>query len=300
MRSVVCFQDLKSAALYFDRVLPVAFRRMAGTGTDIVTEFPEPIPSRALINIVFDMEAKAGNERYTEFGRVIDGWDQFRKEAHPYLKQSARSSAETDYSDLHAAYLADASAPGTRPLRKIFAEYASTLEVRDAAVLLPSSNSSTCSGFEDSIVSLSGVSLIDPDRATWEQIIELRSDFDSRRRLQRLRAFVTENYVGKSRAYVEDDLSSRLDEYQQVKRKHGFESVVGSIGSLVDSSNIQAATSAGLATALLGGPWAGISSAVLIEVGKVAIEFAKRRRAMVDWRNSHPLAYLVQLQSEMN
>ena len=46
MTSVVCFKDVKQSALYFDRILPVSFRRMQGMGTDIVFEFPERILNR--------------------------------------------------------------------------------------------------------------------------------------------------------------------------------------------------------------------------------------------------------------
>ncbi|NRF68994.1 hypothetical protein HLB44_18530 [Aquincola sp. S2] len=142
--------------------------------------------------------------------------------------------------------------------------------------------------------------LINTASASWEQIIEVRQDGESRRRLQRLRAFLDEKYAGKSLAFVEDDLASRLDEYDQARRKHGFDTATGSLSALVDAQSLQAAASAGIATALLGGPWVGASSAAIVELGKVAIEFAKRKRAMVDWQASHPLAYLVELQRVSN
>lgn len=294
MRAVVCFQDLKTASLHFDRVLPVAFQRMAGTGNDIVTEFPDPVPSRALINIVFDKAADEGSERYTEFGRIIDGWDEFRQDTHAYWRASTKRPDSADYAALEEAYLLNATAPGSKPLRHFFARYAASLGITSPDVLLPTFSGSYPTANEDPVVRLSQVQLVDANRASWEQILALRSDAQARLRLQRLRAFAETNYTGKSISYVEDDLASRIDEYEQARKKHGFEVITGSLSALLDANNLHAAVGATLAAAILGGPLAAMSAAACIELGKFSLEFAKRKRTMVDWATSHPLAYLVE------
>ncbi len=294
MRTVLCFRNLKTASIYFDRVLPVAFRRMAGTGGDIVTEFPEPVPSRALINVVFDKTPEQGSQRYTDFGKVIDGWDAFIKDAHPYLAQTNASSTETDYNVLADAYIRNAVIPGKRPLRTMFADYASSLGIKQPDVLLPSTDQALESGEEDPVISLCRLPLINADGASWEQIVELRHDREARTRLQRLRAFAESNYQGKPLTFIEDDLSACINEYELASKKHGFELVTGSLTTLLDSSNLQATAGAALAAAVVGGPITALSTAVCIELAKFSLEFSKRKRVMSDWSASHPLAYLIE------
>jgi hypothetical protein len=298
MRSVVCFSDLKSAALYFDRVLPVALRQFSGTGSGLVAKFPENIPAEALINIVFDRKPESKDERYKLFGQIVDEWADFANRVQRYRTARHESSASDDYADLHHAYLQNSAVDGDLPVRKHFDQFATSLGIRSTAVLLPSditADSSTC---DDPVVRMAGLSLIDVTSASWEQILELRRDSEARVRLQRLRSFLCDKYTNKSLAYMEDDLSQRISEYDRVSRKHGFELVTGSIAALLDSSNIQAAAATGMGAALLGGPWLGVSAAAFIELGKMSLEFAKRRRSIVDWQASHELAYVIELQAQ--
>ena len=184
MRSVICFRDLKCASLYFDRVLPIAFRQMKGTGSDIVTEFPEPIPSRALINIVFDKTPDGGAIRYTDLGRIVDSWGEFSQDSHAYWPSDTASSIVADYGLLEEAYLHKHSLSGHEPLRRLFAEYANPLGIINPDVLLPVDRSEATESQEDSLVRLCMLPLIDAGRASWDQILEVRSDAEARVRLQ--------------------------------------------------------------------------------------------------------------------
>jgi len=153
---------------------------------------------------------------------------------------------------------------------------------------------------EDSIVRLAGLPLINAANAPWEQILQIRCDVEARTRLQRLRAFADTSYQGRSASFIEDDLSARIDEYEQASRKHGFELVTGSLSTLLDSSNLQAAAGASLAAAFVGGPIAAVSVAVCIEMAKFSLEFGKRKRVIADWQQMHPLAYLIETRAPRN
>lgn len=295
MRTVVCFGEIKQAALYFDHVLPVAFKKMTGTGTDLVIDFPEPVPSRPLINLIFDKNPQSDRERCEELGRIIDTWDAFNKQIVSYRQTAVESSVVDDYKDLHEAYLQNKIGKDGISIRAHFQKYASKLGIGRLSVLLPTEAECVDFIIEDPIATLSGLSLINAEGATWEQILEIRMDLESRKKLQRLRAFLTESYTGKSHAFLEDDLAQRIDEYESASRKHGFELISGTISTLLDASNLQGVAAASIASLVVGGPWAAISSAAIIEVGKGVIEFAKRRRAMTDWQRGHELAYLIEL-----
>src|SRR5215210_5041518 len=84
MRTVVSFGDLKQAGLYFDRALPVAFRRAQGTGDDIVFDFPDHVPSRALVSVVFDEHDLSEPDRFRRIGQVLNRWGDFSRAVAAY------------------------------------------------------------------------------------------------------------------------------------------------------------------------------------------------------------------------
>lgn len=300
MTSVVCFKDVKQSALYFDRILPVSFRRMQGMGTDIVFEFPERIPSRAMISIVFDDNSinDSDRQRYNAIGQVIDQWDAFRKKTSEYWHRSSNSSLGENYDDLSVAYLENRNHQKHGPIRAHFQKYALSLGLKSSDILLPADVESE-SGPLEAVLSLANLELIDVRQASWDQIIEVRNDIESRKKLQRLRVFLANNYSNKSSSYIEDDISNGLEDYSIACKKHGFDTVVSSLSIILDSKNIQSVAAAGIGAAFFGGPMAGLSSVAAIELGKFAIEFSKQRRAMIDWQATHNLAYLVDIESKL-
>lgn len=294
MRCVVSFGDLKQAALYFDRALPIAFKRAQGTGGDIVFDFPEHIPSRALISLVFGEHDLPEPNRYKRIGQILDKWSDFRKQTGPFRSNHLIPSTEDDYEDLRTAYLHNLVAPDSTPVREHFRSFAASLGLECSDVLLPSSERDPLTNGDEPILVLSRLNLIDTARASWEQIVELRKDNIAKRKLQRLRAFLTENYAGKSASFIEDDLGRRLDDYDQSRRKFGFETVTSGISVLLDSKSLQGALSAGIGLALFGGPIAGLSAAAMVELGRVCLEVARQGRKMTEWQASHELAYIIE------
>jgi hypothetical protein len=63
---------------------------------------------------------------------------------------------------------------------------------------------------------------------------------------------------------------------------------------------MQAAATGGLAAALVGGPVSAISTAVLIEMGSLSIEVAKKMHAIKNYKNNHELAYIIETESKLN
>ncbi len=302
MTSVVCFKDVKQAALYFDKILPVSFRKMQGTGTDMVFEFPEKIPSRAMVNIVFDDNTinDSDRQRYNAIGQVIDQWDKFRKKTSDYWRPSSYSSVDESYDDLSIAYLENRNHQTLGPIRAHFKEYARSLGLKSSDILLPTEVGNNEAGPLEAVLSLTNLRLIDVGQASWDQIVEVRNDIESRKKLQRLRVFLSSNYLNKSSSYIEDDISTGLEDYNIARKKHGFDTVVSSLSIILDSKNIQSVAAAGIGAAFFGGPMVGISSVAAIELGKFAIEFSKRRKAMIDWQATHNLAYLVDIKSKLD
>jgi hypothetical protein len=312
--TVLCFENFKQSALYFDRVIPLNMSRMRGDPDvgDILMGYPEEIPSAALSHLIDGVE---GNTKtYSHANRVMDvcieKWGNLARELTPYARlwtreseveneEEAEREIKRQYRKLQTAYFENASCEGSLPVRQIFRDYATGMGFDRFCVIGPPSES--CSNNQtDQSITLSQLSLIDTSEAGWKQIIEVRKDFQSHRKLSRLRLFMHNNYNGRSFAYIEDDLSRRIEEYYQVTKKFGFKTASSSISMLLDSKALQTSVGAGLIAGLFGGSLAGLSAAATVEIGRIAINVAERRHEMKDWQAGHDLAYIFETQQRFS
>lgn len=289
-QNAVCFENLKQAAVYFEHVIPVAFSSMRGQGQgkDVAIEIPEEIPGNILVNLVFGFTPGSNTEKWTHLGKFIDTWDAFAKAIHP-----ARDRFPNSYEDVKRIYLEDAPVGTTSTVRAEFRKFTAALGKNYSSVLLPTGTAYENKGSAYTTLTLTRVPFVDTSNATWEQILELRSDPEAKRKLRNLRLFLHENYKDNSSEFISDDLHRRIDEFQAARRKHGFEIVTGSISALLDAKSLQAAAASALAGTLFGGPIGALTSAVTVEIGSLALEAAKRIYAIKDFENSHDLAYLI-------
>jgi len=291
-QNAVCFENLKTAALYFDSVIPVSLSSMhgRGEGNDILFKLPEDVPGEVLVHLLFGVTPTSSSEKWAYLGRYIDSWGAFIKAIHP-----ARKRFPNNYDDVKEIYLKDVSLGNQSSVREEFRKLSNTLGKSYATVMLPCDEPSPDDA-PYAALALSGIPLVDTSCASWEQILELRKDPDARAKLRNLRLFFHNNYHGKPTAFVVDDLGHRLDEYTATRKRPGFESVTGCISSLLDAKSVQAAATTGIAAAFVGGPIAALSSAVFVELGSVALEFSRKRFAIREFENAHDLAYVIDAQ----
>lgn len=293
--SAITFGDTKTAALYFDRVLPVGFHVLRGTGSGIICELPEPVDVEILVKLIFGDDAP----RYLILSYLDDYWKPFMNRVRPLIKQPRASNDPDAYTELKSLYLANATSPETGSIRAAFRKFAASLEVGSFSVLLPSDHSDESFVEAYACLAATNLSLVDTSQATWDQIMELRNDPEARQQLRRLRLFFLENYAKQPKAFVEDDLLRRIDEYERARKKHGFDAVLSSMSVLLEASTLQAAAVAGVTTALFGGPLAGISAGAVVEFGKVIIEVTKQRAAIRDLADGHELGYVLRARKEL-
>lgn len=145
------------------------------------------------------------------------------------------------------------------------------------------------------LATLASLKVVDASQVPWEQVIEFRREPQARDKLRRLRLFAYENYVDRPRAYIEDDLLTRVTEYEDTAKQWGLETVLGSI-SIVLNSKLTAGLLAGSListmfaqpmTALLAG---GVSA--VVEVGHIAIELSRQRFAMRKLMRDNPVSFV--------
>ena len=300
--AALCFENFKEASLYFDRVLPLNMGRMRGDPEigDVLVGYPEEVPSAALSHLIDGLEGNTVT--YSHATRVMEftasRWVEFAKKVAPYAKlwsDDPRSPNDerlrNEYRKLQRAYFSDATIAGTATVREAFREYAAGLGFDKFCVVVPPKGDES-GNQQDPSITLSRLNLIEASQAEWRQIIELRKDIQSHRKLARLRLFIHNNYANCSFAYIEDDLSQRIEEYEQVAKKYGLKTVLSSLSMLLDAKALQPSGGAGLVAGLFGGPIVGLSAVAAIEVGKIAINFAEKHHELKDWQSGHELAFI--------
>jgi len=302
--AILCFENFKESALYFDRVLPLNMGRMRGDPVvgDILVGYPEEVPSAALSHLIDGVEGNSKTfshaTRIMEF--TAERWVDFARKAEPYARLWSPLAGERDeattrlqYERLRNSYLDNEEISGHQPIRAIYQEYAKSLGFQNICVAIPA-NSSQATLNTDPSLTLAQLRLVDADSADWGQIVELRKDKASHLQLMRLRLFMHANYAGKPFAFIEDDLARRIEEYEASARKHGLKTVFSSLTVLLNAKDLQASVGAGLIAGLFGGPLVGIGTGVAVEVGKVAVHVAERRHELREWRSGHELAYIIE------
>lgn len=148
-------------------------------------------------------------------------------------------------------------------------------------------------------LTLSNLDLIDTSKLEWPQILELKSDSDSDKKLRNLLLFLYKNYSNKSVDFIRDDLLRQIDEYQQVCKKHGFKLVTSTLSTLLSSKSLLATTGLSTLALLSGLPLQALTpvaiSAAGLEIGKIAINYVEKKRDLIDYKETHPLSYILQL-----
>jgi len=132
------------------------------------------------------------------------------------------------------------------------------------------------------VATIEKLGLVDEARLDWQQVLDFRNDQQARVKLRRMRHWLDSELEGRPISYVADALATRLDDYEWAPKKHGIETVTGSLSDLLDIRFLPAASAATAGLAVGGGPfWAAVGAASLA-IGKVALSLTAR---LVDLRD---------------
>lgn len=306
--AILCFQNFKEAALYFDQVLPMNMGRMQGDPNigDILIGYPESIPSAALSHLIDGVEGDTVT--YSHATRVMeftsDKWVEFARKVSAYAtlwapdpQRGSLHNPQAEHQKLLNAYLSNAHTQGAVPIRQALSEFASALGVQNFSVSLPTEATGSQT---DPSLTLSNLQLIDATTADWRQILDVRKDKASRRKLARLRLFLHEDFQGKPTSFIEDDLLRRVDDYELTTKKFGFTTLTSSLGMLLDAKSLQTSAGVGVLAGFFGGTELGVLSAAAIELGKVALNIAEKRHEMKHWQAGHEMAYVFETRERLH
>ncbi len=149
---------------------------------------------------------------------------------------------------------------------------------------------------ESAVLSIAGIQVPDVANLDWDLILEFRKEPQARMRLRRLRVFAAKEYSGKSRAFIEDDLCVRKEEYDQTLKAWGIRTVLGVLSTAL---SVESALKLGIANAVgllcgLSGP-AALATSLAVPCSHFAVELAKARLERQNEVDKFPLAYVMDL-----
>jgi hypothetical protein len=266
----------KEAALYFDHVIPLfaVGEGMIGGGTESPWPyaFTHELLPRELLHDRFtkpfiDLQHKGLRVNYA---MVHEGKD---PENDPDFRRECESIALG------------------------WAELMNTYGLVDAPIVAQQSVSTTSTenATADIGITLTNLKLVDISHVSFEHLAELRRDARTRSALRRLRLFAFENYSGKPRSFVEDDLLQRIEDYQRAAAVSGLELRVGALSTLLNSKMIAGGLGSSVVAVLCGEPVVAVASATVaavIELGRIAIEIAHKRFVHRETLSTNPVSYV--------
>jgi hypothetical protein len=125
------------------------------------------------------------------------------------------------------------------------------------------------------VAALSDIGVPDEGTLTWKQVLDFRRDKESQLNYRHFVHWLDTDMIGKSRQYISDEIQIRLDRYEAALRKHGVETVVGTIETLLDPRFMAATSAVAAALAVTAGVMTAAIAAGVLFVGKGACSVAR-------------------------
>lgn len=124
--------------------------------------------------------------------------------------------------------------------------------------------------------SIENIPVVAEHRLTWDQVRELREDEEARWKYAAFRQWARSGVAAKSVSEAVDSVGTLLTDYEWAIRKHGLETVVGSVKLLLHPKSLARLASAAGAGVLVGGPvWASLAAGLMV-AGQVSVHVAER------------------------
>ncbi|MCS4316607.1 hypothetical protein M2407_000906 [Serratia sp. BIGb0234] len=154
---------------------------------------------------------------------------------------------------------------------------------------------------QDIQITLLNLNLIDTKETSWEQIMEIRDDPNLRKSFRNLKIMMHSNYSGKSLDYIDDDMHRRIEQYEQASKAMGLKTISSYISQIKNSSATKTAVTLGVAAAIMRlkgievpNIMTGLSfAAITAELLQFGIEIKLRGNEIVKLKNENPVAFII-------
>lgn len=125
------------------------------------------------------------------------------------------------------------------------------------------------------VATLSNLEIVDEQQLTWEQVIEFRDDEQTKQKYRRLLHWLDRDMVGKSEAFIHDEICQRLEDYESSLKKHGVKTVVGIIQEVLDGKYLAGVSDVSSPFVLAGHPTLGVLAGAGLIVARVVVKIAQ-------------------------
>jgi len=126
------------------------------------------------------------------------------------------------------------------------------------------------------VAALNSVPLAVEKALSWEQVRELRADKNARRKLRRMLHWLDCEMLGKTPEHIACEIDQRVEAYEWALRKHGINTMIGSLSSMLDVKSLVTAAAAFVTVASAGKNVLASIAAASILVTKGALTAATR------------------------
>lgn len=127
------------------------------------------------------------------------------------------------------------------------------------------------------VATLSNLEIVDEEQLTWKTVLDFRVDKEARQRYNRFLHWLDKEMVGKSQAFIEDEISQRLEDYERAIKKHGIKTVLGTVEEALDGKYLLGASGVAGSLTLAGHPTLGALAAGLLIGGKIGIKLIQTK-----------------------
>ncbi|MCL6100592.1 MAG: hypothetical protein M1391_18695 [Bacteroidetes bacterium] len=181
-------------------------------------------------------------------------------------------------------------------LKRQFAEFRKKYRIENYPLILPPNLFSKNDSEENVVVTISRLNLIDSKKLSWDKLLEFRKDNEARNKLRKLRLFANENYQDKEKAFIEDDLATRIYDYEQLVKEWEFETSRSLVSMFLSSKILGATISGSLISTYFGVDTLqaifSISVSASIEIGNLFLEVTKKKHELRQILDTNPISYI--------
>lgn len=156
---------------------------------------------------------------------------------------------------------------------------------------------------EDPAILLTGLKLIDTSDIQWRQIIELRNDKESLKKLRRFRTFIFKDYKDMPVSFIKDDILNRIELYETTVKSLGLKTRDSVMKIIFSSGSLVANTTATIVAAFSGIPLTiplSLSIGSTFLFGNVGLELISYKRDILKFQQENPITYLMDIKDLKN
>lgn len=278
--TALAWRDAKSAALYFDKVIPADFADLRRFDRDdpiyykILQDLLPPhllaVPTAGHVTGLHDAMIHYVSNYLMTFPATVG----ITKLPNETLEERAHRNMDT--------------------LVSAFEQLVVASQVKDLSIYGASLDQASAAGGGEPCLILADLALVDTSKISWRHLLEFRRDKVSVKKLHELRRFVYAEYDGKSRDFIAEDIAARIERYQDATRLWGFPLMKGLLKIALTTEG-GAAMGAAVATVVFGVPLAAAAAAgIAATLGSATLAVAVRQREVDLAKKENPIAYLME------